>query len=157
MIKLVAVENFKILDLAIDLELKTSECYEKLSRLASSKPLKDELLNLSREETVHANLLKTGRKYESSEAGSLGRSFIPIERVEDDLERIGRLIEAIDGGKIGFPDAIRGLYDLEIEFEQVHLASLFEIKDPALEKLFRALSTQDAGHRSRLEIILRTL
>ena len=151
------MENIKVLDLAIDLELKTSECYQKLSRLAASKPLKDELLRLSREELVHANLLKTGRKYESSEAGSLGRPFLPQERIEADLERIDRLIEAIDGGTIGFQDAVRQLYELEIEFEQIHLASLFEIKDPTLQKLFRALSAQDAGHRSRLEVIVRTL
>jgi len=150
------MENYKILDLSITLELKTSECYERLSRMAPDPALKAELMMLSQDEIGHANLLKTGRKYESSEAGSLGRSFISLERVEEDLERIGRLIEEIDGGTIGFPDAIRRLYDLEIEFEQVHLASLFEIKDASLERLFRALSTQDAGHRTRLEKILQT-
>ena len=150
------MDTLRTLDLAIGLELKTSECYEKLARMAPEKDLRDALLKLSQEEIVHANLLSTGRRIESAEPGALGRPFIPLERIEDSMERLARLIEEIDGGSIGLRDGLRRLYDLEIEFEQVHLAALFEIKDPALEKLFRALSTQDAGHRSRLEEILRT-
>jgi rubrerythrin len=41
--------------------------------------------------------------------------------------------------------------------EQVHLQTLLEIRDPALQKLFRTLSTQDGEHRRRLEMILQSL
>jgi hypothetical protein len=147
----------KILSLAIELELKTSECYEKLSLLAEDEPLKDELRKLAKEEIVHANLLKTGRIIGSSEAGGFGRSYIPQEEIEDDLARIGRLIDSITAGTITLPDALREIHDMEFVFEHVHLQTLLEIKDPALQNLFRALSTQDGEHRRRLEIILQSL
>jgi hypothetical protein len=46
---------------------------------------------------------------------------------------------------------------MEFVFEHVHLQTLLEIKDPALQNLFRALSTQDGEHRRRLEMILQSL
>jgi rubrerythrin len=49
------------------------------------------------------------------------------------------------------------MHDMEVTFEQVHLQTLLEIRDPALQKLFRALSTQDGEHRRRLEMILQSL
>jgi rubrerythrin len=151
------MEALKILGLAIELELKTSECYEKLSLLAEDEPLKNELRNLAKEEIVHANLLKTGKSLGSSGTGEFGRSYIPQEEIEDNLARIGRLIESIAAGTITLADAIREIHDMEIMFEQVHLQTLLEIRDPALQKLFRALSTQDHEHRQRLEMILQSL
>jgi len=147
----------KILGLAIELELKTSECYEKLSLLAENEHLKDELRKLAKEEIVHANLLKTGRTMGSSGAGEFVRSYIPQEEIEDDLARMGRLIDSISAGTITLADAIREIYNMEITFEQVHLQTLLEIRDPALQKLFRALSTQDNEHRRRLEMIMPSL
>jgi rubrerythrin len=147
----------KILGLAIELELKTSECYEKLSLLAEDESLKDELRKLAKEEIVHANLLKTGRTIGSSEAGGFVRSYIPQEEIEDDLARIKRLIDSISAGTITLAGAIREIHEMEITFEQVHLHTLLEIRDPALQKLFRALSTQDNEHRRRLEMIMQSL
>jgi len=147
----------KILGLAIELELKTSECYEKLSLLAEDGPLKDELRKLAKEEIVHANLLKTGRNMGASESEVFVRSYIPQEEIEDDLARIGRLIDSISTRTITLADAIREIHDMEVTFEQVHLQTLLEIRDPALQKLFRALSTQDGEHRRRLEMILQSL
>jgi rubrerythrin len=147
----------KILSLAIELELKTSECYEKLSLFAADEPLKEELQKLAKEEIVHANLLKTGRNMGALESEVFGRSYIPQEEIEDDLARIGRLIDSITAGTITLPDALREIHDMEIGFEQVHLQTLLEIRDPAFQKLFRALSTQDGEHRRRLETIMQSL
>jgi len=49
------------------------------------------------------------------------------------------------------------IHDMEVTFEQVHLQTILEIRDPALQKLFRALSTQDGEHPQRLEMILQSL
>jgi len=147
----------KILGLAIELELKTSECYEKLSCLAADEPLREELHKLAKEELVHANLLKTGRKIGRSESEVFGRSNISQEEIEDDLVRVGRLIDSITAGTVTLLDALREIHDMEIVFEQVHLQTLLEVKDPALQKLFKALSSQDKEHQRRLEMIIQLL
>ena len=146
----------KILGLAIELEMKTSECYEKLSLLAQDESLKNELRKLAMDEIVHANLLKTGRAMVLSYSGEFIRPNISQEEIEDNLVRIGRLIDSIMLGTVTLAGAIKEIYDMEIAFEQVHLQTLFEIQDPALQKLFRALSTQDHDHRRRLETIIQS-
>jgi rubrerythrin len=151
------VDARKILSLAIELELKTSECYERIGKMAGAEPFADDLAKLAREEIVHANLLKTGKSYESSDPEAFGRILIPLEELEDDLEAAGELIVDIDSGKMTLAEAVGRIRDLEIGFEQAHLSSLLEINDPSLRKLFQALSVQDAGHRLKLEGILRDL
>ncbi len=130
----------KILSLAIELELKTSECYEKIGKMAGAEPFADDLAKLAKEEIVHANLLKSGKSYESSGPEAFGRILIPLEQLEDDLEAAGQLIADIDSGKTRLAEAVGRIRDLEIGFEQAHLSSLLEINDPSLRKLFQALS-----------------
>jgi rubrerythrin len=151
------MEARRILGLAIELELKTSECYEKIGKMPGAKPFADDLAKLAKEEIVHANLLKTGKSYESSGPEAFGRILIPLERLEEDLEAAGALIADIDSGKTKFAEAVGRIRDLEISFEHAHLSTLLEINDPSLRKLFQALSVQDAGHRLRVEAILRDL
>jgi len=146
----------KILGLAIELELKTSECYDRLSHFAPDEPLKEELRKLAKEEIVHANLLKTGRTICRSEPEAFGSSYIRQEEIESNLTRIGRLIDSVAAGTITLPNALREIHDMETEFEQVHLQTLLEIREPALQKLFQALSAQDDEHRRRLEMIIQS-
>jgi rubrerythrin len=134
------VDARKILSLAIELELKTSECYEKIGKMAGAEPFADDLAKLAKEEIVHANLLKSGKSYESSGPEAFGRILIPLEQLEDDLEAAGQLIADIDSGKTRLAEAVGRIRDLEIGFEQAHLSSLLEINDPSLRKLFQALS-----------------
>ena len=147
----------KILSLAIELELKTSECYERIRKMPGAEPFADDLAKLAKEEIVHANLLKSGKSYESSDPEAFGRVLIPLEQLEDDLEAAGKLIADIDSGKMALVEAVWRIRDLEIAFERTHLATLLEINDPRLRKLFQALSVQDAGHQLRLQSILRDL
>ncbi len=144
----------RILGLAIELELKTSECYDKLSHIANNESLRDELRKLAKEEIVHANLLKTGRTICRSEPEAFGSSHVRQEEIENHLVRIGGLIDSITTGRISLLDALGEIHAMENEFEQVHLKTLLEIRDPALQKLFRALSAQDHEHRQRLEMIM---
>ncbi len=147
----------KLLSLAIELEIKTSECYEKIGKMPGAEPFAGDLAKLAKEEIVHANLLRSGKSYESSDPEAFGRILIPLEQLEDDLEAAGQLIADIDSGTIRLAEAVGRIRDLEIGFEQAHLSTLLEINDPSLRKLFQALSFQDAGHKLKLEGILRDL
>jgi rubrerythrin len=151
------VDARKILSLAIELELKTSECYERIGKMPGAEPFAADLVKLAKEEIVHANLLKSGKSYESSGPEAFGRILVPLEQLEDDLEAAKQLIADIDSGKTTLADAVGRIHDLEIGFEQAHLSTLLEINDPSLRKLFQALSIQDAGHKLKLESILRDL
>ena len=151
------VDARKILSLAVELEMKTSECYEKMGKMPGAEPFAGDLAKLAKEEIVHANLLRTGKSYESSDPGAFGRILIPQEQLEDDLEAAGRLIADIDSGKSSLAEAVRRIHDLEIAFERTHLATLLEINDPGLRALFQALSVEDIAHRLKLEGILRDL
>ena len=125
--------------------------------MPGAEPFADDLAKLAKEEIVHANLLKSGKSYESSDPEAFGRVLIPLEQLEDDLEAAGKLIADIDSGKMALVEAVWRIRDLEIAFERTHLATLLEINDPRLRKLFQALSVQDAGHQLRLQSILRDL
>ena len=151
------VDTRKILSLAIELELKTSECYERIRKMPGAEPFAKDLGKLAKEEIVHANLLKTGKNYESSDPEAFGRILIPLEQLEIDLEAARQLVADIDSGKMTLIEAVWRIRDLEIAFERTHLGTLLEINDPRLRKLFQALSTQDAGHQLRLQSIIRDL
>jgi rubrerythrin len=146
----------KILSLAINLELKTSECYERIGKMPGAEPFADDLAKLAKEEIVHANLLRSGKSYESSDPDAF-RVLIPLEQLEKGLAAAGEFIADIDAGKMTLAEAVGRIRDLEIGFEQAHLSTLLEIEDPGLRKLFQALSIQDAGHQVRLQNIIRDL
>jgi rubrerythrin len=151
------VDARKILILAIELEMKTSECYERIGKMPGAEPFADDLAKLAKEEIVHANLLRSAKGYESSGSEAFGRILIPPERLENDLEAAAALIGDIDSGKTTLAEAVGRIRDLEIGFEQAHLSTLLEINDPSLRRLFEALSVQDAEHQLRLEGILRDI
>jgi rubrerythrin len=151
------LDTRKILSLAIELEMKASECYERIGKMPGAEPFADDLGKLAREEIVHANLLKSGKSFESSDPKAFGRVLIPVEELEGDLEAAGQLIADIESMKVTLTEAIWRIRDLEIAFERTHLATLLEINDPRIRKLFRALSVQDAGHQLRLQSLLRDL
>jgi len=50
---------------------------------------------------------------------------------------------------------LKQILDLEQRFEIVHMNTAVEIKEPFIKKLFETLSQNDAGHRRRLEDIVR--
>ncbi len=151
------VETRNILSLAIDLELKASECYARIARMSGAAPFADDLMKLAKEEIVHANLLRSGKDHESSNPEAFGRTYICEEALKEELKAADELLSNMDSGKLTLAEAVGRIRDLEVRFEQAHLSTLLEIKDPHLQKLFRALSAEDAGHQIRLQSIFRDL
>lgn len=151
------MDTRKVLGSAIELELETSKCYERLRRMPGAEPFAGDLERLAKEEIVHANLLKTGRSYESSDPESFGDIFLSLEQLEEDLHAAKRLVADIDAGNVAFEEALERVRDLEFAFEQAHLAALVEVNDPRLRELFKALSFDDGHHKRMLEDILRDL
>ncbi len=147
----------QILGLAAELEMKTSHCYERIGRMAGAEPFASDLVKLAKEEIVHANLLKTGKAYESDNPEAFGDALVSVKQLEVGREAAGQLIADIDAGKATLAEALERIRDLESAFEQTHLATLVEINDPRLHELFRALSFDDGSHKRRLEGILRDL
>ena len=152
-----SMKTRQVLGLAAELELKTSHCYERIGRMAGAEPFAADLAKLAKEEIVHANLLKPGKAYESSDPAAFGDTLVSMEQLKFGLESAGQLIADIDAGKMTLAEALERIRDLESVFEQTHLATLVEINDPRLKELFRALSFDDGSHKRRLEDILRDL
>jgi len=151
------VDTRKILGLAIELEMRTSECYERIRKMPGAEPFSDDLGKLAKEEIVHANLLRTGKNQEASDPVAFGSPLVSPKELEDDLEAAGQLIADIESGSVTLAEAVRRVRDLEIAFERAHMATLLEINNPRIRKLFQALSVQDAGHQLRLQGIIRDL
>ena len=147
----------RILVLAAELELKTSQCYERIGRMPGAEPFADDLSKMAKEEIVHANLLNTGKTYEVSDPAAFGDALVSVRQLESGLESIECLIADIDARKTTLAEALERIRDLESAFEQTHLATLVEITDARLRELFRALSFDDGSHKRRLEGILRDI
>ena len=152
-----SMKTRQILGLAAELELKTSHCYERIGRMAGAEPFAADLARLAKEEIVHANLLRTGKAYESSDPKAFGDTLVSPASLECGLDSIGRLIADIDNGTTTLAEALERIRDLESVFEQTHLATLVEVNDLRLRDLFKALSFDDGSHKRRLEGILRDL
>ena len=147
----------RALSLAIDLELKVAEAYEKLSRMAVDETVKKDLTTLSQEERVHANLLRTGKHFASSDPLLFADEKISEKDIEDHLGLIENFLKYVDDKTLDLEDALRRMHDMEIWFETVHIRTLLEVKDPSLRKLFEALSAGDHEHTRRLEKLIRAL
>jgi rubrerythrin len=143
----------KMLSQAIELELKVSECYEKMSQMTPYEALKLELKKLGKEELVHANLLRTGRRYASKDPDFFHDEHVSDQEIEDNLHLIGNLIQNIENKTITIDAALKKICELESRCEKVHMARIVETMDPSLKKLFEALSAGDREHTQRLEKI----
>lgn len=147
----------RALSLAIDLELKVAEAYEKLSRMAVDETVKEDLTTLSREEKVHANLLRTGKHFVHSDPLLFANEKISEKDIGDHLKMIENFLKYVDDKILDLEDALRRMHDMESWFETVHIQTLLEVKDPFLRKLFEALSTGDRAHTRRLEKLIQAL
>jgi rubrerythrin len=79
------MEQQIILDRAIQLEQKFSECYEKICQISNSEFLSDELKQLSREEIDHMNLLSSEKNYLKEAPDLLPESCFPICLLDSDI------------------------------------------------------------------------
>ncbi len=145
------------LSLAIELELKVSDAYRRLSELVVDGVVKKNLLTLSQEEVVHANTLRTGKSHATSQPEAFESERISEEQLSDNIALIDNLLKNLEDKRIGFEDALKRIRDLESRFERAHLNTLLEVKDPSLKQLFEALSSGDREHAWRVEELVRTL
>jgi rubrerythrin len=145
------------LSLAIELELKASDAYRRLSGLVVDGVVKNNLLTLSQEEVVHANTLRVGKNHADSQPEAFESERISEEELTDNIALIDDLLKNLDDKGIGFEDALKRIRDLESRFERAHLNTLLEVKDPSLKQLFTALSSGDQEHAWRVGELVRTL
>jgi rubrerythrin len=145
------------LSLAIELELKVSDAYRRLSELVVDGVVKKNLLILSQEEILHANTLRAGKSHADSQPEAFESERISEEELRDNIALIDNLLKKLEDKTIGFEDALKRIRDLETRFERAHLNTLLEVKDPSLKQLFEALSSGDREHGWRVEELVRTL
>lgn len=143
-----------VLDQAVDLELRVSEAYRKLSWLAREDLLRDELKRLAEEEIAHANLLRSGKAYVSREADLFAVTENADVKLRGVLHLVGELLADLDKGGLSLKQGLRRLAALESHCERLHLSGLLEIREPSLRQLFVALASDDKAHRERLDALL---
>lgn len=152
------METSRLILLAVQLEERVAACYTKLSRLASSRPaVAEDLEKMSREEIVHAALLKSGEKYASDDPGLFETGVLG----EADLNTFLGLAKDLDGdleaNALSLVKGLTVIRDLEAIMEKAHLGTLLKITDSSLRTLFQALADGDKDHRRRLDQILGAL
>jgi rubrerythrin len=145
------------IDLATQMERKMSECYEELSQFCNDESISKELMELSKEEIDHMNLLITGRNYVSEAPEIFELKFDREVEMKEGLNRVINLIDKIKNKKVNFTEAINDTFELEKLFEQFHLKTVLEVKDTSLKNLFKALSHGDNKHKKQLLGILKRL
>jgi rubrerythrin len=148
----------RLFTLAGRLELAAAECYKRIDGLAvPDSDVAQDLKQLAREEVVHAQLLKTGKDFAASDPGLFDANIL----TEDDLNRYLAMAEQLIGDverkAVMLPEALKRMLDLEVLMEQAHAATIVLYNDPAVKKLFMALSQGDKRHREMLEKLIRTL
>lgn len=145
------------IDLATQMERKMSECYEELSQFCDDESISKELMELSKEEIDHMNLLITGKNYISEAPELFELKFDREVEMKEGLNRVMILIDKIKNKKVNFIEAINDTFELEKLFEQLHLKTIVIINDTSLKNLFKALSLGDKEHKNRLIEILKRL
>ncbi len=142
-----------VLEEAIELEEKIRACYELLSK-AAGDGVASELRQLAREETSHANVLKTGKSFVIRTPEVFGQETISDGKIRLGIKALARLEENLKSQRTGLQEGLKKLYGLEKKFERVHMHTAVEFNDYSLKKLFEALARADAEHRQRLERLI---
>jgi rubrerythrin len=143
-----------VLDQAVDLELRVSEAYRKLSWLTQDETLRSELKKLADEEIGHANLVRAAKAYASHEPDLFAVTEDADVRLRSVLNLIGELLGDLDKEVLSLKDGLRRIAALENHCERLHVSGLLEIREPSLRQLFIALASDDKAHRERLERLL---
>lgn len=144
----------ELFNLAIQVEEKMSECYEKIGQLCHVRSISRELMMLSKDEIDHMRLLITGKNYLKEATDVFSLKSERIIELKIGLYRVIKLINDIHDKKINLEEAINDATELERFFEQFHLKAISEINDPSLKILFKTLMNGDKLHTERLSRIL---
>jgi rubrerythrin len=144
-----------LMDLAIELEKKTSDCYDRMSGLATDAGLKKDLMKLAQEEIGHANLLRTGKNFGARNPEFFSQGAMDNTLLENCLRGISELLEQLGDGTITLQAALTRIIALEYFCEKAHFSSLVYIEEPSLKPLFEGLARDDAEHGERVSQLLR--
>ena len=151
------METNEAFDTLVQLEKMISECYMEISQICNDESISKELVELSKEEIDHMNLLKWGKDY-FNEAQN-----IFIFKVEKPAElslvqdKIGELINDIQEKKTSLIEAINDVIVLERILGQLYLKRIAEAKNASLKRLFDSLSLSGNEHKKSLFRIMHRL
>jgi rubrerythrin len=151
------MEITEAFDTMVQLEALMSDCYLEISQICNDKSISKELVELSKEEIDHKNLLATGKNY-LNEAPDVF-SFDPDRASQLSLmqNRMARLIKDVHEKKIDLAEAINDAAVIERILERFHVHNIAEVKDMSLRRLFSTLSLGDKEHKKSLLRILKSL
>jgi rubrerythrin len=144
-----------LFDLAIELEKKIGDCYDRMSALARDEGLKKALVKLAQEEIGHANLLRTGRSFSARNPEFFSQGAMDNALLENCLKGISELLGQLGDGTITLQAALSRIVALEYFCEKAHVSSLVHIEEPSLKPLFEGLARDDAEHGERVSQLLQ--
>lgn len=143
-----------LIDLAIELEKKIGDCYDRMSGMATDADLKKDLIQLAREEIGHANLLRTGRSFGVKDPEFFGQGGMELPLLENCLGGINELLDELGRGTTTLRGALSRIVALEYFCEEAHLSTLVHVEEPSLKTLFESLARDDAAHGERVSQLL---
>lgn len=144
-----------LFDLAIELEKKVGDCYERMSGLATDEGLKKDLVKLAQEEIGHANLLRTGKNFAAKNPEFFSKGAMDLPLLENCMRGINELLDELDHGTTTLQAGLSRIAALEYFCEKAHFSSLVHIEESSLKPLFEGLARDDADHGERVSELLR--
>jgi rubrerythrin len=143
-----------LFDLAIELEKKIGECYDRMSGMATDEGLKKDLMKLAQEEIGHANLLRTGKNFGVKNPEFFSKGTMDLSLLENCLGGVNELLDELGQGTTTLSAALNRIVALEYFCEEAHLSNLVHIEEPSLKPLFEGLARDDAEHGERVSQLL---
>jgi rubrerythrin len=144
-----------LLDLAIELEKKIGDCYDRMSGMATDEGLQKELMKLAQQEIDHANLLRTGRNFAIKNPEFFSKGAMENTLLENCLRVISELLNQLGDGTTTLKSALSRIVALEYFCEKAHISSLVHIEETSLKQLFEGLARDDAEHGERVWQLLQ--
>jgi rubrerythrin len=151
------MDTHEAFNIYVKLEEMMSECYAEINKICDDKSISKELIELSKEETDHVNLLKWGKDYLNELQNTSVCKFERPAELSLMQEKIGQLINNIQEKKTGLVEAINDVIVLERIMEQFYLRRIAEVNKPSLKKLFDLLSISGREHIKSLMRIMQSL
>jgi rubrerythrin len=151
------METNEAFDTFVQLEKMMSECYMEISKICNDESVSKELVELSKEEIDHMNLLKWGKDYLNESQNALVCKFERPAELSLVQDKIGTLINDIQEKKIGLMEAINDVTVLERIMGQLYLKRIAEVKNLSLKRLFDLLSLSGREHKRSLFRIMQGL
>jgi rubrerythrin len=151
------MEANEAFDTFVQLEKMMSECYMEISKICNDESISKELVELSKEEIDHMNLLEWGKDCLDEAQNTFVCKFERPAELSLVQEKIGQLINDIQEKKTGLMEAINDIKVLERMIEQLYIRRIAEVTKPSLKRLFDLLSLSGREHIKSLFRIMQSL